>query len=124
MFELTQEQKDIVSCDLLPGQILKVIAFAGTGKTSILVEYAKARPHMRFLYIAFNKSVQNEARKKFPSNVTAKTSHAIAFRSHGYMHQDRIVTSFKSSLVKEVLGLDSFEDSKYLIVARNLMNLP
>jgi F-box protein 18 (helicase) len=115
MFELTQEQKDIVSCDLLPGQILKVIAFAGTGKTSTLVEYAKDRPHMRFLYIAFNKSVQNEARKKFPSNVTAKTSHAIAFRSHGYMHQDRLVTSFKPSLVKEVLGLDSFEDSKYTI---------
>lgn len=115
MIELTEEQKDIVACDLLPGQILKVIAFAGTGKTSTLVEYANVRPHMRFLYVAFNKSVQNEANRKFPSNVTAKTSHALAFRSHGYMHRDRLVPGFKSNLVKEVLGLDSFEDAKYAI---------
>ena len=115
MITLTQEQKDITTCDLLPGQILKVIAFAGTGKTSTLIEYAKARPQMRFLYIAFNKSVQKEAERKFPSNVTTKTSHALAFGSKGYMHRDRLVPGFKSNIVKKALGLENFEDAKFTI---------
>ena len=80
MNELTNEQKDIIACDLAPGEILKIMAFAGTGKTSTLVEYTKKRPKMRFLYIAFNKSVQLEASKKFPKNVITKTSHALAFK--------------------------------------------
>ena len=80
MQRLTKEQQAIVDCDLKPGQTLKVMAFAGTGKTSTLVAYAKARPRMRFLYLAFNKSVQLEAAARFPSNVVARTAHALAFR--------------------------------------------
>lgn len=113
--ELTREQKDIVARDLRPGQLLKVVAFAGTGKTTTLVEYAKARPHMRFLYVAFNKSVQKEAERKFPANVTARTSHALAFRSHGYMHRHRLVPGYKPSTVREALGLEHYEDAKYAI---------
>jgi F-box protein 18 (helicase) len=44
MIKLTNEQKDIIACDLAPGEILKIMAFAGTGKTSTLVEYTKKRP--------------------------------------------------------------------------------
>jgi ABC-type phosphonate transport system ATPase subunit len=32
--QLTQEQQEIVDCDLKPGEILKIVAFAGTGKTT------------------------------------------------------------------------------------------
>lgn len=41
---LTQEQEEIVKCSmkLKKEQILKVNAFAGTGKTTTLIEIAKA----------------------------------------------------------------------------------
>lgn len=40
---LTGEQKEIVELDLNIGEVLKIKAFAGTGKTTVLTEYAKAR---------------------------------------------------------------------------------
>ena len=59
--ELTAEQRDIVDFPLRHGEILKVVAFAGTGKTTVLEQFARARPSLRLLYVAFNKSVQQEA---------------------------------------------------------------
>jgi F-box protein 18 (helicase) len=115
MPKLTDEQSRIAQFDLKPGQILKVMAFAGTGKTTTLAAFAKARPHMRFLYVAFNKSVQLEAAGKFPQNVVSKTSHALAFRTHGYKHKDRIVSGFKANTVKQVLNLKKYEDAKFTI---------
>ena len=115
MIKLTEEQKDIVSCDLARGEILKVMAFAGTGKTSTLIEYTKFRPRMRFLYVAFNKSVQLAASEKFPSNVVTKTSHALAFQAVGYKHKDRLVPKYRANTVLDVFGLKKFEDAKFTI---------
>jgi F-box protein 18 (helicase) len=115
MMKLTEEQISIVRCDLLPGEILKVMAFAGTGKTTTLVEYAKARRRMRFLYVAFNKSVQLEADQKFPKHVVCKTSHALAFPTHGYKHKDRLVSGLKANTVMDVLNLEQYEDARFTI---------
>lgn len=76
---LTQEQRRIVSCNMEGSQILKVVAFAGTGKTACLIEYARMRPHMRFLYIVYNKSVAEHAEKLFPQNVECRTGHSLAY---------------------------------------------
>ena len=87
--ELTQEQKEIINSS---GNI-KINAVAGSGKTSTIVEYAKARPkESRILYLAFNKSVKLEATKKFADhglkNVKVETAHSLAYRHvvfrHGY----------------------------------------
>ncbi len=117
--QTTQEQNTIIACDLEPGQILKVMAFAGTGKTTTLVEYARQRPHLKFLYIAFNKSVQMEAAAKFPSNVTARTSHALAFRSKGHPHRDRLVPGFRANQVMEALGIKQMEDARFAMETLN-----
>lgn len=119
MIQLTDEQNQIVTCDLFPGESLKVIAFAGTGKTSTLVEYTRERPLKRFLYVAFNKSVQLEAAEKFPQNVIAKTSHSLAFSAIGYRHKHRLVSGFKANTVMDVLKLDKFEDAKFTIDTLN-----
>jgi F-box DNA helicase 1 len=119
MIQLTSEQNKIISCDLNPGESLKVIAFAGTGKTSTLVEYTRTRPMMRFLYIAFNKSVQLEAAEKFPKNVIAKTSHSLAFSSIGYRHKNRLSSGFKANTVMDVLKLENFEDARFTIDTLN-----
>lgn len=79
--QLTQEQLDIIQSS---GDI-KINAVAGSGKTTTLIEYAKARPaNSSILYLAFNKSVKLEASNKFManglSNVQVETAHSLAFR--------------------------------------------
>jgi superfamily I DNA/RNA helicase len=73
----TPEQEAVVRSE---GRIIAVSAFAGTGKTTTLVHFARARPQERILYLAFNKAIQMEASAKFPENVTCRTTHAIAYR--------------------------------------------
>ena len=76
---LTTEQEAIVSTTLKPPQWMVVHAFAGSGKTTTLVEYAKRNPSKRFLYLAFNRAITEEAKKRFPVNTDAKTFHGLAF---------------------------------------------
>lgn len=113
--KLTPEQEAVVARDLGPGEVLKVIAFAGTGKTTTLVRYALARPRTRFLYVAFNKSVQLEAAAKFPANVVCRTSHALAFARFGAKHRERLVSGFKANTVMQALELDGYEAAKFTI---------
>ncbi len=69
---------------------MRVLAYAGTGKTSTLVAWSQAHPQWRTLYIAFNKSVQTEATRRFPRNVTARTSHSLAFAAVGHLYAKKI----------------------------------
>lgn len=115
MMKLTKEQKKIVRTDLAPGQVMKIMAFAGTGKTTTLLEYTKKRPDTKFLYIAFNKSVQLEAQARFPGNVTARTCHALAFRHKGFKYKDRMTKGFRANQVMAALGLEKYEDARFTI---------
>jgi F-box protein 18 (helicase) len=81
--KLTDQQQAIVDAQLEPGEMLKTVAYAGTGKTSTFVEFSRAKPAQSMLYLAFNKSVEVEAKSKFPSNVRPKTVHALAWASKG-----------------------------------------
>lgn len=76
---ITHEQFKIVSYDIGGNDVIKINAFAGTGKTTTLISYTEVRPNTRFLYIAYNKSIQLDAEKRFPRNVTCKTMHSIAY---------------------------------------------
>jgi len=116
---LTREQQTIVNCDLKAGETLKIMAFAGTGKTTTLKAYTLKRPDQRFLYIAFNKNVQTEAAKRFPANVTARTTHALAFRSKGFKYKDRLVPGFKANQVMAALVLDRYEDARFAMDTLN-----
>jgi len=109
----TSEQQQIIDTDPVPGRILKILAFAGTGKTTTLVSYAAKRPGLRFLYIAFNKSVQQEAARKFPPNVIARTAHSLAFRAKGILHKDRLVPRFQANQVMDALDLDNYETARF-----------
>lgn len=63
---------------------LKLIAVAGSGKTSFLLAAARldqsGRPHRRIRYLAFGSDVAKEADRRFPDNTTASTIHALARR--------------------------------------------
>ena len=73
---LTDEQALVVASRAAR---LVVVAGAGTGKTSTLCEYARARPARRLLYVAFNKAIQLEAAARMPANVSCRTTHSLAF---------------------------------------------
>ena len=83
----TTEQQTVIDSQ---ADLLAVDAFAGTGKTSTLVQYAKARPGMRILYIAFNKSVAAEAKERFPANVDCRTTHSLAYGAVGRRFADKL----------------------------------
>lgn len=87
ILKLTAEQETICASG---AQAVRVIAYAGTGKTSTLVAWSLAHPQWRTLYIAFNKSVQTEASQRFPRHVTAKTSHSLAFAAVGHLYAHKI----------------------------------
>ncbi|KAK7895971.1 hypothetical protein WMY93_021296 [Mugilogobius chulae] len=116
---LTGEQQRVLSHDIQRDHVLKIMAFAGTGKTTTLVKYAEQRPHLRFLYVAFNKSVAKEAERRFPSNVECKTVHALAFKEVGVRYQTgkKLTCSMKPFSINMVLpkGRAGFRKSKIVM---------
>jgi superfamily I DNA/RNA helicase len=86
--QATQEQLEAVAAATAGGS-LAIEALAGTGKTTTLtlIAQAKAAPT---LYVAFNKAVVDDARRKFPGHVECRTAHSLAFRAVGHRYQHRI----------------------------------
>jgi superfamily I DNA/RNA helicase len=64
-----------------------VNAVAGSGKTSTLIAYAKARPQKRILYLAYNRAIATDINEKLlqnqMNNVKASTIHSLAYRITG-----------------------------------------
>jgi hypothetical protein len=78
----TEEQAEITDAvaTLKAGENLKVIAFAGAGKTTTLKSCAQARKD-RGIYLAFNKAIADEAKQKLgATKCQAMTMHGLAYR--------------------------------------------
>lgn len=119
--ELTKEQAAIVAAKTEPGGMLKVKAFAGTGKTSTFVAYSKANPLESMLYLAFNKSVDNAASGIFPSNVLTKTVHALAWGSKGRSYS-RIVSGVRHFHVMKKWRLNVYMSTLVCQTLENWLN--
>ncbi len=74
--EYTREQLDAAQA-FLEHKPLKIKAFAGSGKTTVLSLMAE-RDRRQGLYLAYNNEIARESRDKFPRNVVCKTAHALA----------------------------------------------
>ncbi|NWU10632.1 FBH1 helicase, partial [Cephalopterus ornatus] len=103
--KLTHEQQRILNHRIEPGQIVKIMAFAGTGKTSTLAKYAEKFPELNFLYVAFNKAVAEKGKRVFPRNVTCKTFHSLAFGSVGKHYKERGKLNFSKMSVFSISSL-------------------
>ena len=88
----TPEQHAIADA-VATGQSLRVLALAGTGKTTTLQLAAQSLRGRRVLYLAFNRSVAEEARTRFPRHVDARTAHSLAFAAVGRAYGARLVAS-------------------------------
>ncbi|NWV23911.1 FBH1 helicase, partial [Origma solitaria] len=114
--KLTHEQQRILNHKIEPGQIVKIMAFAGTGKTSTLVKYAEKFPDLKFLYVAFNKAVTEKGKKVFPRNVTCKTFHSLAFESVGRHYKDKGKLNFSKMSVFSISFLLRYRKGQSLFV--------
>ncbi|HDN1366809.1 TPA: DNA helicase, partial [Escherichia coli] len=108
----TDEQSAIIHWQ---GEKLVVNAFAGTGKTSTLVQFAAACPESRMLYLAYNRAIRDEAERRFPFNVECKTSHQLAYSRFGKHFRHRLVPGLSVTDVARKLN------TRYWTLARVAM---
>jgi superfamily I DNA/RNA helicase len=106
-FRPTDEQLRVVAA-ARTGKDLVVQALAGTGKTTTLKLLAEALHDKKGTYIAFNKSIVEEAVTKFPSNVRCRTAHSLAYGQVGIHYKNRMSSHSRITLrqVGEWLGVE------------------
>ncbi|CAN8175959.1 unnamed protein product [Coccothraustes coccothraustes] len=114
--KLTHEQQRILSHRIEPGQTVKIMAFAGTGKTSTLVKYAEKFSELKFLYLSFNKAVVEKGKRVFPRNVTCKTFHSLAFGSVGKHYKVKGKLNFSKMSVYSISFLLQNREGQSLYV--------
>lgn len=109
----TDEQRAIIDFE---GPRLVVKAFAGTGKTFTMLHFTLARPHLKFLYLAFNRSVRDEAESKFPKkNVDCMTYNQLCYRQCGKRYRHKLVESLRIGDVADILGLRNLIEARDVI---------
>ena len=105
-FNPTKEQKDILLA-FKKGKNIKIHAFAGTGKTTTL-EYLARKTKNKGLYIAFNKRIATEARKKMPDNIDASTIHSLAWKwASEKFAKEKLLQSPNRALLKKSVPIPS-----------------
>lgn len=112
--QLTAEQKAIVQSK---GDI-RINAVAGSGKTTTIMAYAKARPGKSILYLAFNKAVKLEAVRKFAElgldHVKVETAHSLAYKHIVFRHQYKVRSlGYKTADIVSILGLRSSSGERH-----------
>ena len=87
-FNPTQQQLDIMAA-FKTTRVLKVNAVAGSGKTSTL-ELLAADNTKPSLLLAFNKSIADEAARRFPKHVSCRTMNSVAYEGFGRRLQHKL----------------------------------
>jgi hypothetical protein len=91
---------------------IKINAVAGSGKTTVLLEYARRQKRARILYLAFNRSVRMEAQKRcLEQNITrvdVQTAHSLAFRKIALPLGYRISKGYKTHDIVNMLKIEPF----------------
>lgn len=113
---LTSEQSQIVGFD---GKQLVVKAYAGTGKTFTLVQYTLAKRDKRFLYLAYNRAIRDEAVGKFPDHVDCKTSHQLAYAEIGRLYQHKLMPNLRVKEVADMLQAPNWRVAADVIATLN-----
>ncbi|XP_068025390.1 F-box DNA helicase 1 isoform X1 [Melanerpes formicivorus] len=114
--KLTHEQQRILNHKIEPGQVVKIMAFAGTGKTSTLVKYAEKFADLNFLYVTFNKAAADRGKTMFPRNVTCKTFHSLAFESVGKKYKEKGKLNFSKMSVFSISFLIQNREGQSLFI--------
>ena len=91
---LTAELDAVISTDVAAGEILKVEAAAGSGKSTALRLYAARRPQCTTLYLTFTAAEAREKAADYKRHgldqVTVSTLHALAFAATHDLHHGSV----------------------------------
>lgn len=122
-FRPTDEQAAAVAA-FASGASLKIIAGAGTGKTSTL-KLAAESTDRRGVYLAFNTAMADEAKRRMPSNVRASTAHSLAFRAVDPGFRNKTGSRLPAKMAAEAGGLRAMtelsgknKDGKPIVLTR------
>ena len=77
---LTTQQQTILDHVTSTTGLTMVDAKAGSGKTFLLTEIAKALQPKSALYLCYNKTIAVEAATKFPKDIKCCTTHSLAYK--------------------------------------------
>jgi len=120
MLTPSAEQAEIVEA-AQRGMSLRVLAFAGTGKTTTLEMLARSLPRdRRILYVVFNKAQQVMAQQRFSDleELETRTAHSLAYGPVGSKVKGRlesrqwVAESQWLAFLKERKALDGFADQR------------
>ncbi|WP_315814886.1 3'-5' exonuclease [Paraflavitalea speifideaquila] len=121
--QLTAEQQAIVEST---GDI-RINAVAGSGKTTTVIEYARARPESRILYLAFNKAVKMETARRFEAlglhHVKVETAHSLAYKHIVFRHQYKVrAQGYKTTEIVSLLNLPASGERHAEYILANHIN--
>lgn len=103
----TKEQADAVALFNTKAN-LAIVAGAGTGKTTTLRQIGEATDR-HGAYVAFNKAIVEDAKKRMPRNVAVSTVHSLAYRQYGSKFRHRLNSGrVRSDDIARQLGVDPF----------------
>lgn len=125
MKALTPEQQHILEAQ---GD-LKINAVAGSGKTTTLVALAgNLPPSDKVLYLAFNRTVRDEAKQRFQAagldRVRIETAHSLAYRSVIRQQSLQLTNNYKPYELARQLQIKSKDaEIRYLLATHTLKYL-
>lgn len=97
------------------GRTMKLNAFAGAGKTATLKLIANELAPKKGMYLAFNKTIAEEAKRKMPANVEARTFHSIALAGVPKWMRDKLnvpqmhINDFVKRFAIDTIHIESFD---------------
>src|SRR3954463_4438410 len=104
-----EQQAVIAARQADPAGSLRVLAFAGAGKTTALKLLAEAAPSPA-LYLAYNKAAQLQAQARFPAHVACRTVHSLAYRATRMFEQrHRLERRLAAREVAELLAIPALD---------------
>ena len=90
--KLTNEQENIINYIKNRPENLLIKAFAGCGKTFIIVEGCKYLPNdKQITFLAFNKHIQEELKRKLPEHVHCYTTYGLGNAAIKRKYKDKII---------------------------------
>lgn len=116
MYSDTPEQSLIIN---YRGNRLVVKAYAGTGKTSVLIKYALKNPTLKMLYLAYGRAIRDEAVTRFPKNVECKTSHQLAYAEFGHQFDHKLAGNLRLTEVADAIGSKNWTFAKDIVDTLN-----
>lgn len=125
MKALTPEQQHILEAR---GD-LKINAVAGSGKTTTLVALAGSLPPSdKILYLAFNRTVRDEARQRFDAaglnGVRVETAHSLAYRTVVRQQKLQLTNNYKPYELAQQLQIKMRDpEVRYLLATHTLKYL-